>query len=262
MLDVQFGQAIHRGRIRPNNQNAMGYSIPASRLKARSHGYLFAVACGRGCSGEAASTTAIAGIIEQFASSADHAMLISLLPHLIQHANSSIHNADLAARNGDNQIANAIVACALRYDQAVVSNIGGSRCYLVRDEQVKQISHDHASLGKQRDTSSVETAGLNPHHVPVSSRETQNFDSPHTVALTLYPLDVLVLSSVGMEAWMSDGTIAKVVSRSKNLHEAARELVDRAVEIDGNQNCATQVIRVRTVEQRTMHGGHTYHLPA
>jgi protein phosphatase len=247
MLDVQFGQAIHRGRVRPGNQGALGAYIRASRLKARSRGYLFAVAGGTGSAGEA-SATAIAGIIEQFAASADHSMLISLLPHLIQHANSSD--------------ATAIVACALRYDQAVVSNIGGSRCYLVRDGQVKQISHDHASPDKQRDTSSVETAGFNSHHVPINSLGTENFDSPDTVALTLYPMDVLVLSSVGMQAWMSDGAIAEIVSRSKNLHETARELVDRAVEIDGNQNCATQVIRVRTVEQRTMHGGRTYHLPA
>jgi serine/threonine protein phosphatase PrpC len=43
--------------------------------------------------------------------------------------------------------------------------------------------------------------------------------------------------------------IAEIVSQQKNIDEIARELVARAVEIDGNDNTTAQVIRVRSVEQ-------------
>ena len=48
MLDVQFGQVSDFGKVRTNNEDAMGSFIPTSRRQARSHGYLFAVADGVG----------------------------------------------------------------------------------------------------------------------------------------------------------------------------------------------------------------------
>jgi hypothetical protein len=39
MLDVQFGQVSDFGKVRTNNEDAMGSFIPTSRRQARSHGY-------------------------------------------------------------------------------------------------------------------------------------------------------------------------------------------------------------------------------
>jgi serine/threonine protein phosphatase PrpC len=52
--------------------------------------------------------------------------------------------------------------------------------------------------------------------------------------------------------------IAEIVSQQKNIDEIARELVARAVEIDGNDNTTAQVIRVRSVEQVGMYRGRPY----
>ena len=70
MLEVQFGQASDFGKVRTNNEDAMGSFIPASRQQARTHGYLFAVADGVGGMdlGEVASATAISVMTEEFAS--------------------------------------------------------------------------------------------------------------------------------------------------------------------------------------------------
>ncbi|MGA2085997.1 MAG: hypothetical protein ABSG60_10800, partial [Terracidiphilus sp.] len=67
MLDIQFGQASDFGKVRANNEDAMGSFIPASRRQARSHGYLFAVADGVGGMdlGEVASATAIAVVTRE-----------------------------------------------------------------------------------------------------------------------------------------------------------------------------------------------------
>ena len=77
MLDVVFGQASDPGKIRTNNEDAMGSFIPSSRQQARSHGYLFAVADGVGGMdlGEVASTTAVTAIVEEFAKAQSGAML-------------------------------------------------------------------------------------------------------------------------------------------------------------------------------------------
>jgi hypothetical protein len=60
---------------------------------------------------------------------------------------------------------------------------------------------------------------------------------------------------------MDDAELASIVSQKKGIDEIARELVLRAVEIDGSDNTSAQVIRVRSVEQVGMYRGRTYRLP-
>jgi PPM family protein phosphatase len=267
MLDVQFGQATDFGKVRTNNEDAMGSFIPSSRQQSRSHGYLFAVADGVGGLdlGEVASATAISVLTEGFAGAQDGTMLVSLLPRLIQHANAAVHDCTLAPEYRGKRMATTLVACALRHDQAVVSHVGDSRCYLVRNGHAKQITQDHTLVNEQRKMgliSAREIAESDSRHVLVRSLGPAMFVSPDTTALTLQAGDVFVLCSDGVHDEMSDRTIAGIVSQNKEVEEIARELVARAVEIDGGDNTTAQVIRVRSVEQVGMYRGRPYRLPS
>ena len=267
MLDVQFGQASDFGKVRTNNEDAMGSFIPASRHQARSHGYLFAVADGVGGMdlGEVASATAISVITEEFAKAQAGTMLISLLPRLIQHANAAVHDCGLAAEYRGKKMATTLVACALRYDQAIVSHVGDSRCYLVRNGKARQVTQDHTLVNEQRKMgliSADDIADSDSRHVLIRSLGPEMFVSPDTTALTLQPGDVLVLSTDGLHDEMKETMIAEIVSQKKSMDEVARELVARAVEIDGGDNTTAQVIRVRSVEQVGMYRGRPYRLPS
>jgi protein phosphatase len=99
-------------------------------------------------------------------------------------------------------------------------------------------------------------------HVLIRSLGPEMFVSPDTTALTVQAGDVLVLCSDGLHNEMSDSEIAAIVSQNKHIDEVARELVARAVEIDGGDNTTAQVIRVRAVEQVGMYRGRPYRLPA
>ncbi len=267
MLDLQFGQASDFGKVRTNNEDAMGSFIPASRHQARTHGYLFAVADGVGGLdlGEVAAATAISVLTEEFARAQAGAMLISLLPRLIQQANAAVHDCTLTPEHRGMKMATTLVACALRYDQAIVSHVGDSRCYLVRGGKARQITQDHTWINEQRKMgliSAGEMAESESRHVLLRSLGPEMFVSPDTTALTLQLGDVLVLSTDGLHDEMSDKAIAAIVSQNKNVDEIARELVTRAVEIDGNDNATAQVIRVRSVEQVGMYRGRPYRLPS
>jgi protein phosphatase len=263
MLEVQFGQASDPGKVRTNNEDSMGAFIPSSRQQARSHGYLFAVADGVGGLdlGEVASTTAVSVITEEFAKAQSGAMLISLLPRLIHFANAAVHDRTLTPEYRGKKMATTVVACALRHDQAIVSHVGDSRCYLVRNGNAKQITQDHTWVNEQRKLgliSASDIAESDARHVLIRSLGPEMFVSPDTKALTLQPGDMLVLCTDGLHDEMSDTTIAEIVSQQKNIDEIARELVARAVESDGNDNTTAQVIRVRSVEQVGMYRGRYY----
>ncbi len=245
----------------------MGSFIPASRHQARSHGFLFAVADGVGGLdlGEVASATAVKVITEEFAGAQAGTMLISLLPRLIQHANAAVHDRTLESQYRGKRMATTLVACAMRYDQAVVSHVGDSRCYLVRNGKARQITQDHTLVNEQRKMgliSAGEIAQSESRHVLIKSLGPEMFVSPDTTAITLQPGDMLVLCTDGLHDEMPEETIAEIASQKKNAEEIARELVTRAVEIDGTDNTTAQVIRVRSVEQVGMYRGRPYRLPS
>lgn len=266
MLDVQFGQASDPGKVRTNNEDSMGSFIPSSRQQGRTHGYLFAVADGVGGLdlGEVASATAVSMLTEEFSKAQSGSMLISLLPRLITIANAAVHDRTVSPDYRGKKMATTLVACALRHDQAIVSHVGDSRCYLVRGGHARQITQDHTWVNEQRKLgliSADEIAESDSRHVLIRSLGPEMFVSPDTTALTLLPGDVIVLCTDGVHDEMSAQTIAQIVSQQKTADELARELVARAVEIDGHDNATAQVIRVRSVEQVGMYRGRPYRLP-
>jgi protein phosphatase len=267
MLDVQFGQASDFGKIRTNNEDAMGLFIPTSRRQARSHGYLFAVADGVGGMdfGEVASATAVKVLTEEFPKAPSGTMLAALLPRLIEQANSAVHDCTLMPEYGGKRMASTVVACALRHDQAVVSHVGDSRCYLIRNDVVKQVTQDHTWVNEQRKLgllSAQEASESDSRHVILRSLGPEMFVSPDTTTLTLLAGDLLVLCTDGVHDELSEREMAAIVSQKNDIQEIASKLVARAVENDGNDNTTAQVIRVRSVEPVGMYRGRPYRLPA
>jgi protein phosphatase len=267
MLDVVFGQASDPGKVRTNNEDAMGSFIPNSRHQGRSHGFLFVVADGVGGMdlGEVASSTAVSVITEGFAKAQDGTMLNALLPRLVQHANAAVHDAALTPDRRGKKIATTVVALALRHDQAVVSHVGDSRCYLIRHGVARQLTQDHTWVAQQRKLgliSAGDVAGSESRHVLIKSLGPEMFISADTATITVQAGDVFVLCSDGLHDEMSENAIAQVASQNKDINEVARELVVRAVEIDGGDNTTAQVVRVRSVEQVGMYRGRPYRLPS
>jgi protein phosphatase len=192
-------------------------------------------------------------------------MLASLLPRLVQQANAAVHDCTLAPEYHGKKMATTLVACALRHDQAIVSHVGDSRCYLIRRGVTKQITQDHTWVNEQRKMgliSASEMSASESRHVILRSLGPELFVSPDTTAFTVQPNDVLVLCTDGLHDEMSEEDIASIVSQKKEMSVIARELVARAVEIDGNDNTTAQVIRVRSVEQVGMYRGRPYRLPS
>jgi protein phosphatase len=267
MLDVQFGQCSDFGKVRTNNEDAMGSFIPTSRKQGRTHGYLFAVCDGVGGMdlGEVASATAVKVLSEEFPKAPAGTMLTTLLPRLVEQANSAVHDCTLKPEYGGKKMATTLVCCALRYDQAVVCHVGDSRCYHVRNKVAKQITQDHTWVNEQRKMgllTAEEAAESDSRHILIRSMGPEMFVSPDTNVITLLAGDVLVLCSDGLHDEMSEKELAFIVSQDKKIDEIARELVARAVEIDGGDNTTAQVIRVRSVEQIGMYRGRPYRLPA
>ena len=114
-----------------------GTCCPETLLTARAHGWLFVVADGVGGheKGEVASQTAVESLVGFSQPPARMSRFPSLIRRLVQAANAACIRDRVDGGTSGAGMATTIVACALRYDRAVVAHVGDSRCYLIRGER-------------------------------------------------------------------------------------------------------------------------------
>jgi serine/threonine protein phosphatase PrpC len=263
-LDLEFVLQSDDGRMRGHNEDFLGYSAPETIDQVRRRGWLFAVADGVGGQelGEVASQTAVETLIAGFGAAPLGEAHSALLPRLVQAANIKVYETGRATGPGGTSMATTLVACALRYDRAVVAHVGDSRCYLIRRGHAMALTRDHTVVNDQvrlgvmsaRDAAKAETR-----HILSRSLGLDLFVSVDTSEHQVMSGDVLLLCSDGLHGAVSGAEIARTIS-SGNLRDAAGALIELANDHDGSDNVSVILIRVRSVERVGMYRGRPYKL--
>jgi PPM family protein phosphatase len=263
MLEIEFAQLSDPGRVRRGNEDYLGHALPASSAQARRCGWLFALADGVGGQdqGELAARVAVDSLLEGFQNANAGEPHQTLLSRLVQTANTRVLEAGQKARPGGLAIATTIVACALRFDRAVLAHVGDSRCYLIRGGRSVALTRDHTVANEQMRLGllSAERASEVPtRHVLSRSLGNDLFVAVETSENQLHRGDILLLCSDGLHGAISPAEIAQIVGHISDLEMAARELVGIANQRDGSDNITVQLIRVRNVERVGMYRGRAY----
>ena len=264
-LDVEFAQLSDPGRIRGHNEDYLGHMAPETPARARTHGWLFAVADGVGGhdKGEVASRTAIDTVMAGFGGAVAGEPHASLLERLLQSANLEVYEAGRGASPGGIAMATTMVACALRYDRAAIAHVGDSRCYLVRGNRATLLTRDHTVVNDQVRLgilSAEEAAQSERRHLLSRSLGNDMFVGVETSEHQIYAGDVLLLCSDGLHGAIETGEISSLIARSSDLESVAAQFVALANERDGSDNISVQLIRVLAVERIGMYRGRPYKL--
>jgi protein phosphatase len=261
MLDLEFAQISDVGRVREGNEDYLGYVCPKSADEAQTHGWLFVVCDGVGGheKGEVASRAAVESMLEGFRAAKKGEALTRLLSGLVQKANGRVLHTSMDS--GNNGMATTLVACALRYDSVVVAHVGDSRCYLIRNNQITQLTRDHTVAGEHMRLgllSQDEVAQADTRHLLTRSLGSALAVDVDVSDHHILPGDVLLLCSDGLHGALPPSEIYRVVSQNDDLNRAAANLVALANERDGSDNVSAQLIRVRAVERVGMYRGRPY----
>ena len=260
MLEIDFAELSDVGRVRMGNEDYLGHVVPDSSEQARHRGWLFVVADGVGGhdKGEVASQTAVETVLEGFRAAPGSQPLSGLLQTLVQRANMRVLDAGM-----NSGMATTVVACALRYDRAVIAHVGDSRCYLIRERAATVLTRDHtiaqehARLGF---LSADEVRESETRHVLSRSLGTALSVNVEISDHQVFPGDTLLLCSDGLHGALAPQDIATVVSETADLDQGARRLVELANERDGSDNVTAQMIRIQNVERVGMYRGRPYKL--
>jgi protein phosphatase len=213
--------------------------------------------------GEVASQTAIESLIAGFRAAPRGEAHTVLLPRIVQRVNTRIYEMGRSSSPGGSRMATTIVACALRYDRAVVAHVGDSRCYVIRHGLASQITRDHTVVAEQVRLgllSEREAAEAETRHLLSRSLGNDLFVNVEITDRQVQPEDVLLLCSDGLHGPVKGAEMAEIVTWNPDLETAARKLIALANERDGGDNVSVQLIRIREVERMGMYRGRPYKL--
>jgi PPM family protein phosphatase len=265
MLELEFAQLSDRGRAREGNEDSLGHVIPSTAAQVHSHGWLFVLADGMGGheDGEIASRLAVETMLTGFRKIPKGVMHASLLPRLVQDANHAVYEAGHARNARGGSMGSTLVACALRFDSAVVSHVGDSRCYLFRHGHGGPLTRDHTVADEQIRLgilSPSEAAEGDGRSLLTRSLGQELFVAADTITVNVIPGDVLLLCSDGLHGFLPDAMIQHLIHANPSLERAAEALVSAANQAGGHDNVSVQLIRVLAVERMGLYRGRPYRL--
>ena len=227
-----------RGRKRPTNEDAFGYSID--------HG-VFVVCDGMGgaAAGEVASSLAVDEIMRVLTDRVPEMPLSSLIEQAISTANNVIYSrAQSSAKL--NGMGTTLVALVAEERRIQVLNIGDSRCYRLRAGHLEQITQDHSLVDEQvrlGRMSAAEAVRSPLRNVITRALGTQSRVTPDVFDLDAEPGDLFLLCSDGLTRELNDSGIGSILADGQILDELCNNLVTAANQAGGGDNITCLLVR-------------------
>jgi serine/threonine protein phosphatase PrpC len=234
---------------RPNNEDAILVAPLPAIADSTEKGLLLAVADGMGGleRGEVASKLAIELLSDLFARErpADFALA---LKQAYRRANDAIYQQFSDAPE-QGQLGTTLVSAIVHGRYVTIANVGDSRAYLMRANQMTQITQDHSLVADQvvQGQLSEEDARLSPQRNILTHAlgSTPQLDRklPSIYELTLLPEDRLLLCSDGFYDVMQSEDYLKILGLSDSS-DSARHLTALAQERGTTDNVSAIVLTV------------------
>jgi protein phosphatase len=234
-LILRTGAASDVGLVRTNNEDS---AFTGQRLLAVADGV------GGMPAGEVASDLvirALAGLEEAPAA----AEPLIQLRDAVEAANQRIR-ASSEADDGRHGMGTTVTALLLSGDQLALLHVGDSRCYLLRDGQLGQVTRDDTYVQSLVDQGVMtrEDARRHPRRSVVTQAVQGVPLSPTAQMLTPAPGDRYLLCSDGLSDYVDDAAIAEALRSYRDPQDCADRLVALALEAGAPDNVTVIVADV------------------
>lgn len=246
-LGFLVGVASDTGQKRKNNEDSwLIYKTERSPANKAGHN-LFAVADGIGGSaaGEVASKMAVERLAEHYFSFPE-VNPPEALRLAIQDAHEKINERARKVPECTG-MGSTLTALVLVGGEAYLAQIGDSRAYLIRDNQIMQLTIDQtvtADLVAKGKITLAEAQTHSQRHVLIQSMGGgRRLPEPDLMAYTVRQGDILILCTDGLYNLVSDNEIKDMVKHT-NPQSAVEQLVQLANERGGTDNITVIAIKI------------------
>jgi protein phosphatase len=234
-IDERAG-ATDPGRKRRRNEDSYVLDPP-----------LFVIADGMGGAqaGEVASRLAAAAFREYH--EADELPADERLAAIVQEANRRIFERarEDAQASG---MGTTVTAALVEGDRVVLGHVGDSRAYLLRGDEVTQLTDDHslvADLVRSGRLTPEEAEAHPQRSVITRALGTDPEVDVDALAVDAQPGDVFLLCSDGLTTMVANDAILRIVQDASTLDDAAKELVRAANRGGGEDNVTVILFRIQ-----------------
>lgn len=241
---IHSAAASHVGKVRTNNQDS-GYSGHS----------LFVVADGMGghAGGDVASSIAVKRIIQadtEYPSAADaeFALQAALIGANAQLAETVFEHAELTG------MGTTVSAMVVLDNEVAIAHIGDSRIYLLRDDELSQITVDHTFVQRLVDSGRIteQEAMVHPRR-SVLMRVLGDVDSSpeiDTSILATVPGDRWLICSDGLTGVVSHSAISAALTSGLSAQDAADRLVKESLDGGAPDNVTIVIVDVGDAAER------------
>jgi len=238
----------HPGKIRSNNEDTVAFALPNGPGGAFHGDALLLVADGMGghAAGEVASRIAADVLYRHFFAAAGRPVH-EILAECFHQANAEIFEA--GRQNPEYAgMGTTCTAIAVRNNCAWLAHVGDSRAYLLRNDELQQISEDHtlvAELVRRGSLTREEAAASPERNVILKAMGTAATVAPAiwNDGMALQPDDRLLLCSDGLSDLVTDTVMQELIASHAPL-DACRALINAALDAGGHDNVSVGVFHL------------------
>lgn len=242
---VRFGAKTDLGNVRENNEDKFDFFEPTEPVLLAERGCVYAVCDGMGghSAGQIASELALKAFLKAYYD-LELPEIDTALTMAVQAANALVREVAQAIP-GRRGMGTTLTAAALCEGDAHIVHVGDSRCYLVRGEQMEQVTEDHSYVMEQvrQGLLTAEEVRYSPYRNVITRSIGMDAVEPDIYRVPLRAGDRLVLCTDGLTTHVPDEHIAEVV-RTHSPSAAAQRLVEMALEEGGSDNVTVIVVQV------------------
>lgn len=171
-------------------------------------------------------------------------------PELLQHAVTAANAAVIADQSQHPERADmgtTVVVVMLRNQQLWCAHVGDSRLYLLRGDQLTQITKDHTWVAQALLSGELTKEALSTHpwrHVLSQCIGREDLSRVETQRLDVKPGDRLLLCSDGLTEELSDEAITACLQASSTCEAATSGLIAAANAKGGHDNITAIVVSI------------------
>jgi serine/threonine protein phosphatase PrpC len=238
------------GRRREHNQDNVTHYVPPDENELAAKGALFVVCDGMGghAAGEVASELGVNAIREVYYASTEEDV-IDNIASAIRAANDKIY--EYAQQHPESKgMGTTCVSVLIHGGRAYFVNIGDSRAYLVRDDDMRQVTLDHSWVAEQVRAGllSEEQARTHAHrNVITRSLGTGPSVTADLFVESLKQGDRILLCSDGLHGYVDEREIKREMLTLSEPEAGVQALVDMANSNGGPDNITALVIHLLEV---------------
>ncbi len=260
-LIARIGALSHVGMVRELNEDALltlDWKMDTAGRAINAGLYVVADGMGGHAGGEIASTLAVhnmasivaSALMELMADSSGgvtDAQLSDIALRAAEQANMAVVQE---SRRRNNDMGTTLTFALVVGDRCMIGNVGDSRTYLLRGDQLQRISKDHSLVQRLVDVGQIQPDDIYTH--PHRNAILRSLGEQPQVQVDLFPLrlqsgDTIFCCSDGQWEMVRDPRMCEIILAASDPQAAVRQLIDEGNRNGGEDNITSVLVQFEAV---------------